>query len=90
MTRQASGERTLRKATLRVWTGVMHRWLGLTLVGFPVVAGLTGSVTGPAQRTSRAASHKSRAPRPACQASKRDRHCSKGSPRGCLGSPLSA
>ncbi len=47
MTRQASGERTLRKATLRVWAGVMHRWLGLTLVGFPVVAWLTGSVTGP-------------------------------------------
>lgn len=41
MTGQA---RHVRKATLRAWAVGVHRWLGLVLVGFLVVAGLTGSV----------------------------------------------
>lgn len=34
----------LRKTGLRTWALAAHRWLGLALVGFLVVAGLTGSV----------------------------------------------
>lgn len=34
----------VRKAVLRTWALAAHRWLGLALVGFLVVAGLTGSV----------------------------------------------
>ncbi|MEW1781232.1 PepSY-associated TM helix domain-containing protein [Arthrobacter sp. NPDC080086] len=34
----------VRKAVLRTWALAAHRWLGLALVGFLVVAGLTGSM----------------------------------------------
>jgi len=42
--RQTGSAPGVRKGTLRCWVAALHRWLGLALMGFLLVAALTGSV----------------------------------------------